>query len=701
MTAIKHILTSLLLLGVFFIGGNYLYDTFVVVEYPAYESIMDTFPLPEEAPTARFESFNFSHPRLPHPSTSDIFRIRAENPGYFRQHQRNADSRRGSLYSPTLMAYVEPDNQDLSILLTKLLKMPFGYRGNNVKHLAVAYDWLYHQWDDSQRKQLLQRTMEGCHTAIRVIREQRLSPYNVYMYNSPLQNLVYCALATYGDSDQAKPIMNFTNDLWVRRVLPVWRQVMGKNGGWHEGGEYVGIGIGKAIYQIPAAWRSATGVDYFESEPGIRGFLDFLIFRTRPDGTQFRWGDAAAFKKKIADRIPLAIEYQHKAAYTFLDPPNHLVPTSYPWGPLSDDALYDPEAIESLPRIKYFDGIGMIIARSDWSKDALYVTFKAGNNYWSHSHLDQGSFTIYQGEAVVIDSGLYGPSYGSDHHFNYTYQTIAHNTITVTDPKDTTPMSGKRSERYIANDGGQRRVGSGWGINPAPLDLLEWQAKSQTFHTATIYDINISRSRVYVKADLTPAYTNHLSGRGTFANRTKRVNKLVRTFALDLENSAVMIFDELIKANPEHSERWLLHSIREPQVTKNEFTIPILQKFGDQSSGPAVWGTVVSPQPSNIRKLGGPGFEFFVNDKNYDEGGKLADVLKRKTMAEPGNWRLEIESPGKEKQMQFLVLLQAIPPGGAGHVISNITLTGTNQHMQLSYRGRSGKVSWPIGLANH
>ena len=98
-------------------------------------------------------------------------------------------------------------------------------------------------------------------------------------------------------------------------------------------------------------------------------------------------------------------------------------------------------------------------------------------------HLDQGAFTIYKGGALAIDSGLYGPSYDADHHMDYQYQTIAHNTVTVTDPADTVPAPahGNRPPRPIANDGGQRRVGSGWGVEAAPLDLDEWRRTRSGF----------------------------------------------------------------------------------------------------------------------------------------------------------------------------------------------------------------------------
>ena len=159
-----------------------------------------------------------------------------------------------------------------------------------------------------------------CNYEIKLIREQRLSPYNVILYNAPLQALMACAIATYRDDPRADPVMNFTADLWLKRVLPVWRQVMGQHGGWHEGGEYVGIGIGQAIYELPAMWRRATGEDLFAREPGIRGFLDFLVYRTRPDGTHFRWGDGAWFDRIVPDATPLALEFRDAAAYSLRPP---------------------------------------------------------------------------------------------------------------------------------------------------------------------------------------------------------------------------------------------------------------------------------------------------------------------------------------------------------------------------------------------
>ena len=195
------------------------------------------------------------------------------------------------------------------------MALKFTWRGHEQgKPLAVAYDWLYPLWTDAQRSQLRDKLVDGCKYLIKLIRKDRLSPYNVYLYNAPLQALMACSIAIYRDDPRGDAVMAFTYDLWKDRVLPVWRQVMGRNGGWHEGGEYVGIGIGQAIYELPAMWRRATGEDLFATEPGIRGFLDFLVYRTRPDGTHFRWGDGTWFDRIVPDAIPLALEFRDAAA---------------------------------------------------------------------------------------------------------------------------------------------------------------------------------------------------------------------------------------------------------------------------------------------------------------------------------------------------------------------------------------------------
>jgi VanZ family protein len=616
-------------------------------------------PAPETLREPDLPGFRTGHPRLPHPDALDIARLRAENPGFIREVLKRAEGGRGNLNDAILAEVLSPGSQDVRAIVEHVLRLKPTWRGHEqTKPIALTYDWLHHRIPPDLMPKLRDKVLEACNYQINVIRVERMSPYNVFLYNSPLQALMACALAIYRDDLRAAPVMAFTHDYWINRVLPVWRQVGGRNGGWHEGGEYAAIGIGQAIYQLPAMWRSATGEDYITKEPAIRGFLDFIVYRQRPDNAAFSWGDIAFTDRKPPDAVALAIELRHPAAYSVWagrrGPPS---PTSWPWGPLTDNLLLDPTAERTLPLSHHFDGIGVVVARSSWEPDATYVSFKAGDNYWSHSHLDQGAFLIYKAADLALDSGCYC-EYSSDHHMNYTYQTIAHNTLTVTDPSDTAPMPARKDKppREIANDGGQRRVGSGWGGDAAPLDRAEWESKRDTYHTGRISTLFEQDGLTVAVADITPAYTNSSSGKGRFAERTRRVERAWRVFAYDHHSDTIVVFDDVVATRADFVKRWLLHSQTRPVVSGQKFTIERATPAGPSR----LIGTVLYPAAPVLLPIGGPGFEFFVDDRNHDNGGKvLLDIAKRKPgTLEAGNWRIELSPSQASTGDQFLVVLQ-------------------------------------------
>ena len=672
----------------------------LAVEHRPPETVLDEtrlpkLPQPEQLPPANLPQFRYGHPRLPSPSAADLLAVKSRNRDLVRETRRRADGGNRDIEASALQELLEPGSIDLAALHRRLMALKFTWRGHDqVKPLAVAYDWLYARWDTEQRTQLREKLVDGCNYVIGVIRDERLSPYNVILYNAPLQALMACALAVYGDDPGAEPVMRFTYDLWKNRVLPVWRQVMGRNGGWHEGGEYVGIGIGQAIYELPAMWRSATGEDLFDSEPGIRGFPDFLVYRTRPDGTHFRWGDGGFFDKIVPDTTALALEFHDVAAYNLRPPAHDAAPTGWPWGPLTDTSLNAPNAAAALPLTRVFDGIGLVVARSDWTPDAAYVTFKAGDNYWSHSHLDQGAFTIYKGGALAIDSGLYGPVYGSDHHMNYTYQTIAHNVVTVTDPDDTVPAPGKDKPRPIANDGGQRRVGSGWGVEAAPLDLGEWQAKRDIYHTGTLGPVLDQGGLSVAAADITAAYTNAASGDGTFSARTRRVERFWRIFGYDRVDDVVVVFDQVTATKASFRKRWLLHTIQQPVVSPDGFSVSVAPADRPGHGGGTLYGKVLLPPDALINAIGGRGLEFFVDDRNYDEGGKLTETIRKlgPSNGEPGAWRIEVSPVRDAQEDVFLVVL--LPVANNAHPLHKVHLLHSGNRVGCEVVGPNRTTRW-------
>ena len=609
-------------------------------EPPVDESVLPRLPPGRDLPPVTLPKFRVAHPRLPHPTAADVATLRKEQPRLPRQSAEPCTAWTGRIRGIRTDRVRRPGQPEISTsLFERLRELKPDWRGHvQAAPLALAYDWLYDRWSEPQRAALRDKVLEACNHMIEVIRVDRLSPYNVILYNAPFQALVACAIAVYRDDERGEPVMRFTYDLWKNRVLPVWRQVMGRHGGWHEGGEYVGIGIGQAVYRVPAMWRFATGEDMFAAEPGIRGFLDFLVYRTMPDGTDFRWGDAGYFDRAAPDAA---------AARDRVPPSARPTPCSARRGslrqPLGPGAR-SPIRRSSIPTrssrsrsCACFDGIGLVVARSDWSPEATYVTFKAGDNYWSHAHLDQGAFTIYKGGPLAIDSGLYGPEYGSDHHMNYTYQTIAHNAITVTDPSDNVPAPGKDKARPIANDGGQRRIGSGWGVEAAPLDRAEWEAKRETYQTGAHRARDRPRRRHGRGRRRHGRLHEPPLGRGhVFARARGGSNAPGGVFGYDRVDDVVVVYDDVESSNAAFKQALAAahgraaDDRRQPVHGRDPAPTRARAMAADGSSG-----YVVLPEQHALTAIGGPGFEFFVDGRNYDEGGRVRAKLSQRRGSRP------------------------------------------------------------------
>ncbi|HQZ02204.1 MAG TPA: hypothetical protein PKW99_06105 [Thauera sp.] len=65
------------------------------------------------------------------------------------------------------------------------------------------------------------------------------------------------------------------------------------------------------------------------------------------------------------------------------------------------------------------------------------------------------------------------------------------------------------------------------------------------------------------------------------------------------------------------------------------------------------------PKASLLNLIGGPGFEFFVDGKNYDDGGKVQQEMKKSGpgLPEAGSWRIELMPASEAKADQFLVVM--------------------------------------------
>ena len=93
------------------------------------------------------------------------------------------------------------------------------------------------------------------------------------------------------------------------------------------------------------------------------------------------------------------------------------------------------------------------------------MSFNAGPHLDTHQHYDAGNLTIFRGVDLAVDSGSLD-GFGSRHWFNYYARTVAHNTITITDPSERWEgIWGGVPDNLAVNDGGQRTAAP---LTPAP-----------------------------------------------------------------------------------------------------------------------------------------------------------------------------------------------------------------------------------------
>ena len=149
----------------------------------------------------------------------------------------------------------------------------------------------------------------------------------------------------------------------------------------------------------------------------------------------------------------------------------------------------------------------------------------------------------------------------------------------------------------------------------------------------------------YLKGDITQAYT-------------RKVKEAKRSFVfLNLKSetvpAALIVYDKVSASSPDFRKYWLLHSIEEPTLEGNTFTV---RRTKDGDSG-MLHNTVLLPQADNLRidKIGGPGKENWVFGTNYPNDA-VAPYLDNAN--ERGAWRVEVSPVAPAVTDNFLNVIQ-------------------------------------------
>lgn len=488
------------------------------------------------------------------------------------------EARHGDLFAPALLHLVtgEPGRADAyTRYVTDSLLDP--RRRLFEIDALVALDWCWESIEEPSRTRIIER--------LPVVPEAfspAVSPLNHLDFNKKLCGLA-AAILRYRSGDQTQAE---TTQLY--RVIKAGREYLqgpfvefyrqrgavptsGEQGIWEETDYCLalellrsGLGINLWPELANSFGRSMEHYFYADTEhPGLEhGFI-------HDDGTEiphapgriFR-GFAPAVPWAIAAQTgdPVAIWYANRS----LPRQGQIVPEvdRYGWVRLVYGPLNEPEADRSAcPLGRHFGG-GWVAMRTGWAPGETVVLFDAGQPFWrSRQHFDAGHFQIYrkgrltvqsgddvtfqaipsqQGRTILIErTGALPKSADWDHYFQ---STIAHNCVTVADPKFRQHLYGRPWTAL----GNQRLIGHNY-------DFTAGDVRKAGRETGRLTAFETHRLYSFAAADLTAAYP-------------PETVRSIRREILLLNAGAVLVLDRVHAATGKSIKTWHLQLPAPPQV---------------------------------------------------------------------------------------------------------------------------------------
>jgi hypothetical protein len=439
----------------------------------------------------------------------------------------------------------------------------------------------------------------------------------------------------------------------------------------HQGSAY---GIGRFGSEVPASLLIVRMGFENPCIPDQSKVPYFCMYNRTPDGLLMVEGDDYA--RASGPNWYSPSELLHTVAGMYQEP--YVQDEALRYGRIIGDAalrmLIQDETLEAkpvseLPLTKYFGSpFGEMIARTGWDiqggKDAGTAVARMKIKeymFGNHDHLDAGHFSFYYKGSLAIDSGVYQGTvggYGSDHFKNYYQRSVAHNTLLIMDPNE--PKTLWWGRELESSDGGQF-----WPDDRRSefrnLEHLLSRGKRAKILAHEFGPDPVVPDYSYLKGDIAESYR-------TPEFRPGKVSEVKRSFVfLNLRNSehpaALIVYDRVTSIDANSKKSWLLHSINEPEVSESITTI---RRTEDGYNGKLVNHTLL-PQNAEIVKIGGPGYESWVDGKNYPNPPK-------KGYYEPGAWRIELSPRGSSKTDHFLNVMHVMDAVGGPEPLTPVKI---------------------------
>ncbi|MCX6954851.1 MAG: heparinase II/III family protein [Verrucomicrobia bacterium] len=514
---------------------------------------------------------------------------------------------------------------------------------------AIVYDWLYPLLTAEQKQAFgvefvrLAKTQECGYPVMR--------GGSVTGHTSEamiMRDILSAGIATY---DEDPEMYRLAATRFFREHLPA-RNWFYPGNAYHQGDSYGVHRYSLDLFPLFIFDRLGAGNVY---NPQQQFVPYYWIYTTRPDGQRMRAGDS--FKVSTAWGTPWNEFGASLLTASYYGDGVLLSQAKQQGGAGDGEAIFEllwrdpdlaPKPIAALPLSRYFGSpFGWMVARTGWGEDAVVAERKINDyNCANHQHLDAAEFQLYARGALAIDSGLYeggsSGNYGSPHHKNYYWRTIAHNALLVYDPAEKFNAKGD-----YGNDGGQRLPNG----RSEPRTLEDLRAPEKGYRTGRVLAHGFGPDAV------TPDYTL-LQGDLTAAYSAK-VRGVTRSFVfLNLRNTrvpaALIVFDRVVSADPVFRKFWLLHTVEEPRLDGVRAAVERTEHGArGQLNLDVLW-----PAADNVDlgKVGGPGKEYWVFGTNYTND--LPAARRAAGSMETGAWRIELSPKRAAAEDLFFTVMQ-------------------------------------------
>lgn len=565
-------------------------------------------------------------------------------------------------------------------------------RGKTFGVLGIIYDWIYEHLNEDERDAIRNEI---------IIQMDYLESRSHYFSNpsytgghSRKANIYALAalLAIYHDVPNTNAEFQQRYYNYLETVLNNFEagynpylSWVSTNGGNEKDWSY---GISYGSLEAHLVWEYATNEDsWFKQLHGERFYIYLYGMRNTNNYRNYRaggyhnfpyYGDTWATNYNRQNQgLPILI------ALTFYD--NEYAKWLYKIMP-QDRSYWDVLYLEqnettlikpvNLPLSRHFYNSGQVIIRDSWepSENTLTVFKSTSFSSINHHHRDQNSFTIFYKGPLAIDSGGYSVmgAYGSKHWGNYYTRSVAHNTMLVYDKNE--KFSTNQIDN-LSNDGGQI-------IRDSHYPTLEEMKAEGSSHLDGIINFQEHKDFTYTMGDATKAY------------RKNKV-ELFQRHLVSLRNHSgshpvIIVYDKVISKNKEFKKIYLLHSINKPIVlNSNELpsnkadTVKVsIDRGMDSRDKASLYQQTLLPTMNQIKIIGGPGYEFWVDDdgqctgikgdcipqgRNYIENktGAKENSASARVLREAGQWRVEVSPTNPSLDDRFLHVLSVTDDNGS------------------------------------